>query len=140
LSWADDRHEAVVKLLVERDNVEADSKENHGQTPLSRAAADGHEAVVKALLARDDVGLSFKDNYGRKPMLLVVRNRHGAVVKLLAEYAVSSRVLEEVSGQQFLLKLPGMAYHSKMYRTLYCDSPLSFLYRTDLAGVELTWC
>ena len=70
-------HEAVAKLLVERDDVEADSKDWYGWTPLSRAAAYRHEAVVKALLARDDVGLGFKDNYGRKPLLWVVKNRHG---------------------------------------------------------------
>jgi Ankyrin repeats (3 copies) len=38
-----------VKLLVERDDVEADSKEYDGRTPLSYAAWEGHEAVVKLL-------------------------------------------------------------------------------------------
>ena len=42
-------HEAVVKLLVERGDVEANSKDDSGQTPLSYAAEDGHEAVVKLL-------------------------------------------------------------------------------------------
>jgi ankyrin repeat protein len=59
----------VAKLLVERDDVEADSKDWYGWTPLSRAAAYRHEAVVKALLVRDNVGLEFKGNYGRKPLL-----------------------------------------------------------------------
>jgi ankyrin repeat protein len=42
-------HEAVVKLLVERDDVEADSKDQYGLTPLLWAAESGHEAVVKLL-------------------------------------------------------------------------------------------
>jgi ankyrin repeat protein len=42
----------VVKLLVERDDVAADSKDNDGQTPLSRAAWGGHEAVVKLLRSK----------------------------------------------------------------------------------------
>jgi hypothetical protein len=31
-------HEAVVRLLVQRDDVEADSKDYHGRTPLLQAA------------------------------------------------------------------------------------------------------
>ena len=44
------RHEAVVRLLVERDDVEADSRESYGRTPLSRAVEEGHEAVVRLLV------------------------------------------------------------------------------------------
>jgi peroxin-13 len=36
----------VIKLLVERDDVNANSKDNYGQTPLSLAAWHGHEAVM----------------------------------------------------------------------------------------------
>ena len=39
----------MVKLLLARDNVEADSKDNDGWTPLSRAAWGGHGAVVKVM-------------------------------------------------------------------------------------------
>lgn len=39
----------MVRLLVERNDVAADSKDNRGQKPLSRAAQGGHEAVVKLL-------------------------------------------------------------------------------------------
>jgi len=41
-----------VKLLLERDDVAADSKDNDGRTPLSSAAAEGHEAVVKLLRSK----------------------------------------------------------------------------------------
>lgn len=44
---AESGHEAVVKLLVERDDVEVGSKDEFGQTPLSWAAEEGHETVVK---------------------------------------------------------------------------------------------
>ena len=39
----------VVRLLLARDDVDPDSKDNYGRTPLSRATANGHEAVVKLL-------------------------------------------------------------------------------------------
>ena len=37
-------HEAVVKLLVDRDDVEADSKDIDGQTPLWEAVGNGRKA------------------------------------------------------------------------------------------------
>ena len=50
LSWAaENGHEAVVRLLVEREDVDADSKNNNGRTPLSWAAEKGHEADVQIL-------------------------------------------------------------------------------------------
>jgi ankyrin repeat protein len=39
----------VVKLLVNRDDIEAGSKDRDGRTPLSWAAEYGHEIVVKLL-------------------------------------------------------------------------------------------
>jgi ankyrin repeat protein len=38
-----------VKLLLEQDDVAANSTDSSGQTPLSWAAGEGHEAVVKLL-------------------------------------------------------------------------------------------
>ena len=40
-------HEVVVKLLVKRHNVKADS--SYGRTPLSLVACGGQEVVVKPL-------------------------------------------------------------------------------------------
>jgi len=57
-----------VKLLAERDDVGADSKDLYGQTPLSYAAGGGHEAVVKLLVERDDVAADSTDNFGRTPL------------------------------------------------------------------------
>ncbi|KAJ9646983.1 hypothetical protein H2199_001969 [Coniosporium tulheliwenetii] len=76
-------HEVVVKLLLARDDVDANLKDSYGRTPLSRAAAGGHEAVVKLLLARDDVDANSKDKEGRTPLLLAAWKGQEAVVKLL---------------------------------------------------------
>ena len=48
-SAAQNGHEAVIKVLLETSHVEANSKDNEGQTPPSWAARNGHEAVVKLL-------------------------------------------------------------------------------------------
>ncbi|RFU32928.1 hypothetical protein B7463_g3428, partial [Scytalidium lignicola] len=86
LSWvAEYGHEAVVKLLVERNDVESDSKDKYGRTPLVWAAIKGHEAIVKLLVERDDVEADSKDRSGRTPLSRAAENGFEAVVKLLLE-------------------------------------------------------
>ncbi|KAF8458748.1 hypothetical protein BDZ91DRAFT_800171 [Kalaharituber pfeilii] len=48
-------HVALVRLLVDREDVDADLKDNYGGTPLSWAATRGHEAIVRLLVERGDV-------------------------------------------------------------------------------------
>jgi ankyrin repeat protein len=57
LWWAaENGHDAVVKLLLDKDGVGPDSKDRNGGMPLWRAAENGHEAVVKLLLDRSRAG------------------------------------------------------------------------------------
>jgi ankyrin repeat protein len=86
LLWAALRgEEAVVKLLVERDDVAANSKDNEGWTPLWWAVANGDEGMVKLLLKRDDVVADSNDNRGQTPLSLAAVEGHEAAVKLLVE-------------------------------------------------------
>ena len=51
LTWAArNGHEGVVKILLEREEVNHDKPNEFGQTPLSGAAQEGHEGIVKILL------------------------------------------------------------------------------------------
>ena len=70
----------MVRLLVERDNVEADSKDRDDQTPLSLAAERGHEAVVRLLV---DVDPDSRDDESRTPLFMRQREATRAVVRLL---------------------------------------------------------
>jgi ankyrin repeat protein len=47
--------EEVVRRLVAQADVDPNSEDKDGQTPLSLAAKSGHAAVVRLLLARDGV-------------------------------------------------------------------------------------
>jgi ankyrin repeat protein len=58
----------TVQLLLEREGVDADSKDEHGRTPLLQAAKNGHEAVVKLLLEREGVDVNSKAKNGRTPL------------------------------------------------------------------------
>ena len=78
-------NETIVKLLVERDDVNVDSRDIDGQTPLSYAAQYGRNAIVKLLIKRDDVNVNSKDNYGRTPLLYAVELGENTIVKLLIE-------------------------------------------------------
>jgi ankyrin repeat protein len=66
----------VVKLLLAKDGVGLDFKNNNDQTPLLRAIEKGHEAMVELLLAKGN-------EYGWTPLLWAARNGYETVVKLL---------------------------------------------------------
>ena len=60
-------HEDVVKLLLKRDDVDANHKDVFGNTPLSLAAAGGREAVVEVLVNRDGVDVNSENKEGDTP-------------------------------------------------------------------------
>ena len=107
-------HETVVKLLLDKNQADINSKDDHSRTPLSRAAENGSEEVVRLLLDHN-ADVESKDGYGRTPLLLAVENRHEEVVKLLLDHnaAVESKSkdgwtplsLAAINGQQEVVKL-----------------------------------
>lgn len=83
---AENGHEAVVELLLEKD-VDLESRDRREErTPLSYASGNGIEAIVKLLLEKD-VDLESKDSEARTPLLWAA-NGHEAAVKLLLENGV----------------------------------------------------
>ena len=51
LLWATKRgHGGVVEMLLERADINSNTRDSNGRTPLSRAAGIGHERVVKMFL------------------------------------------------------------------------------------------
>jgi ankyrin repeat protein len=73
---------ATLKDLDDVD-VEADSKDEYGQTPLSYAAEGGHETVVRLLVNRNDVEADSKDKCDRTPLSYAAEEGHETVVRLL---------------------------------------------------------
>ena len=96
-------YEAVAKLLLATGEVDVHSKDDAGQTPLSRAAAGGHEAVVKLLLATGKVDVNLKDTeYGRTPLSYAAWGGHEAIVKLLLATGKVDVNLKDDSGRTLL--------------------------------------
>jgi Ankyrin repeats (many copies) len=74
VSWAADQgHEAVVRLLLEKD-AELDSKSSDGQTPVSWAMERGYDAVVRHAAIKQHLYFSphedFTINYTLEVVLL----------------------------------------------------------------------
>ena len=112
-------HEAIVKLLLERKDVNPDSSE-HGRTPLSRAAENGHEAIVKLLLEREDVNPDAPDTrYGRTPLLLAADNGYEGIVNLLLERKdVNPDTQDTLHGQTLLSRAAGNGHEAMVKRLL----------------------
>ena len=86
LIWAAmNGQEAVVRLLIERDDVDINAKDRDGRTPLIFAVVNGHEAVARLLIERDDVDINAKDSIGWTPLICAAKSGHEAVVRLLIE-------------------------------------------------------
>jgi ankyrin repeat protein len=60
-------HAAVVKLFLATGQVDADSKDSYGWTPLAYAAANGHIAILK-LLVKVDAKMEVKDKLEQTPL------------------------------------------------------------------------
>jgi len=85
LSWAArNGHEGIVKLLLERNDVNPDIPDKlQGQTPLSWAARNGHEGIVKLLLERKEVDPDSSSKFGQTPLWRAAEKGHEGVVRLL---------------------------------------------------------
>lgn len=67
-------HETVVKMLLERKEVYADSKDKgHFRMLLSWAARNRHEIIVKLLINRNEVNADWRSNWKESALSLVPR-------------------------------------------------------------------
>ena len=55
---AENGHEEVVRVLLERNDVNIDAVDRYGQTPLCVAAQRGHKGVVRILAEQSDASLN----------------------------------------------------------------------------------
>ena len=77
----------IAGMLLERksrsNDLDIDSKDSYGQTPLSRAAEGGHELVVQLLLATGQVDIDSKNRDGQTPLSYAAKRGHELAVQLL---------------------------------------------------------
>jgi len=86
LAWAASYgHEGIVKLLLDRKEVNPDSRDGVGQTPLLSAAWSGYEGIVKLLLDRKEVNPDSRDKYDLTPLSCAADGGREGIVKLLLD-------------------------------------------------------
>ena len=91
LAWAaKNGHEAVIEILLGREDIDTDKPTADGETPLLLAARNGHEGVVRMLLGRDDVNPDKPDEVGRTPLWWAARMGREEVVKILPDGTTST--------------------------------------------------
>ncbi|PUU83388.1 ankyrin repeat-containing domain protein, partial [Tuber borchii] len=88
---AEEGHEGVVKILLERGDVNSDSSDYIGQTPLSYAARSGHEGIVKILLERGNADPNLSDVNCWTQLDHAKCHGHTSVFRLLSEPRPTSR-------------------------------------------------
>jgi len=88
LKWAArNGHEEVVKMLLEREEINPDQADDWiSRTPISYAAEKGHSGIVKMLLEREEVNPDRADtDYGETPISWAALSGHEGIVKMLLE-------------------------------------------------------
>ncbi|CAM6001940.1 unnamed protein product [Sphagnum balticum] len=96
----DERGRTPLSQAAEGGHEGADSKDREGQTPLLRVAKGGHEAVAQLLLSRSDVQADSKDQRGQTPLLCAAEGGHEALVRLLlvqSGVSANSKDCEEIT-------------------------------------------
>ena len=74
-----------MKILLERGDVNSDSSDEDGRTPLFYAAECEHEGIVNILLERGDVDSDSSDKYGQTPLSRAAQYGYEGIVKMLLE-------------------------------------------------------
>ena len=112
--------EVVVKQLLARDDVDPNSKDNSGQTPLLLAARKGNKSIVSLLLIRDNVNLNSKNKDGQIPLSLTASNGYKLVVSLLLARDDIDPDLKNNSGQT-PLSLAASNGHEAVVKLLHAN-------------------
>ncbi|KAH6707959.1 SprT-like family-domain-containing protein [Leptodontidium sp. MPI-SDFR-AT-0119] len=85
------------------DDVDADGKNEVGQSPLLCAARNGydrvkgHERVVRLLLSKDNVDPNRRDKHGKTPLWRAISLGKRAIVQLLLERESSDKVVSSTA-------------------------------------------
>lgn len=68
--------------MIERDDVEINSKDNLGRTPLATATRPGHFDTVRLLIVQDDVEINSVDQFDHMPLANAARAGYWEIVKI----------------------------------------------------------
>ena len=76
-------YKKLVKMQLGRPDIEVNTTDERGRTPLSRAAMTRHEGIFRMLLERREIDVNGKDYGGNTPLHRAVCARNEANLRLL---------------------------------------------------------
>jgi len=109
--------EFMVRILLERGDVDPNSPDGYGRTPLSFIAEAGLEGLVKLFLQRADINPDSPDGNGRTPLSFAAEAGHEGVLRLLLGHGDVNPDSSDNSGQKPLLYAI-MKGHQRMVKFL----------------------
>ncbi len=115
-----DGYEELVKMLLDV-NVDPNSRDNNGNTPLMVAAKNGQTAIVELLLAYnadsnaqwyilDYTQKLYNQAEGRTALIEAVQKGHKDVVQILLERGAAADIQEKYSGNTALIYAARLGY------------------------------
>ncbi|KAI9671870.1 MAG: hypothetical protein M1831_003398 [Alyxoria varia] len=103
LGWAAyRRHEAVVKVLLECDQVNPNNQDLDGNTPLHHAIDFQHVDVASVLLECDRVNPNIQNIYDSTPLHNAMKLRHGIAASVLLDRARVNPNIQDGEGNTIL--------------------------------------
>jgi len=82
---AEKGHKGVIKLLLERGEVNPERADKSGKAALGWAVVRGHKGVVKVLLECGNFNLDREDKSTKTPLAWAVKEEHEEIVNILSE-------------------------------------------------------
>ena len=82
----DNNHTAVVKLLLDQENILIEKRNKDGLTPLINACFQGHMNII-ILLLKKRADVNAQENGGYSSLYVAAQNNHTDIVKLLLNQA-----------------------------------------------------
>ncbi|UKZ69090.1 uncharacterized protein TrAtP1_010103 [Trichoderma atroviride] len=99
LPWeAKKRYEDIAKLLLAKDGIDVNIRDNYGQSVLLWAAKNGYDTSIDLLVKSDGIDINAKDDLNNSALSLAVAKGHTAVVKLLLSHINLDVVNEDGNG------------------------------------------
>lgn len=78
-----DKSDTIMKLLLETDRIDSESKGAWGSTPMSWSAGYGRKAVVRLLLETGQIGVDPENPTRYTPLSLAAKYGYLAVMNIL---------------------------------------------------------
>ncbi|KAI5460968.1 Pfs, NB-ARC and ankyrin domain protein [Mariannaea sp. PMI_226] len=117
-AWKEQDHDILMRVfLLLSDELDNNSSNEYGRTPLSYAAEKGHETVVQQLLMQGADFESTDRKHGRTPLLWAAGNGQEAVVQQLLEKGANIES-KDLDGQTPLLRAAKAGYKTVVQQLL----------------------